>query len=78
MKTWQIHQSQVTITEVGLKESTSRLVRSVRLSELKKKIAPLKTDRLKHHEVIHRLKFEEVISDDPEKARTAREKAEAD
>jgi type I restriction enzyme M protein len=31
-----------------------------------------------HHETIHRLKFEEVIADDPEKARTAREKAEAE
>jgi type I restriction enzyme M protein len=49
--------------------------RSARLSELKQKIAPLKTDRLKHHETIHRLKFEEVIADDPEKASTAREKA---
>jgi type I restriction enzyme M protein len=52
--------------------------RSARLNELKKKIAPLKADRLKHHEIIHRLKFEEVIADDPEKARTAREKAEAE
>jgi type I restriction enzyme M protein len=53
--------------------------RSARLSELKKKIQPLKDDRLKHHETIHRLKFEEVIAaDNPEKARTAREKAEAE
>jgi type I restriction enzyme M protein len=52
--------------------------RSARLNELKIKIAPLKTDRLKHHEIIHRLKFEEVIADDAEKARTAREKAEAE
>jgi type I restriction enzyme M protein len=51
--------------------------RSARLNELKKKIAPLKADRLKHHEIIDRLKFEEVIAEDAEKARTAREKAEA-
>jgi type I restriction enzyme M protein len=52
--------------------------RSARLSELKRIIAPLKTDRLKHHEIIHRLKFEEVIADEPQKARTSREKAEAE
>jgi type I restriction enzyme M protein len=52
--------------------------RSARLSELKKKIGPLKADALNHHEIIHRLKFEEVIANDPEKARTAREKAEAE
>jgi type I restriction enzyme M protein len=52
--------------------------RSARLNELRKKIAPLKADRLKHHEIIHRLKFEEVVAGDPEKARTTREKAEAE
>jgi len=52
--------------------------RSERLSELKKMIAPLKTDRLKHHEIIHKLKFEEVIAEDAEKARATREKAEAE
>ena len=52
--------------------------RSARLTELKKTIAPFKTDRLKHHEIIHRLKFEEIIADEPEKARTLREKAEAE
>jgi type I restriction enzyme M protein len=52
--------------------------RLARLSELKKKIAPLTSDRLKHHEIIHRLKFEEVIADDPEKTRPLREKAEAE
>ena len=52
--------------------------RSARLTELKKKIAPLKADRLKHHETIHRLKFEEVIADDSDKARATREKAEAE
>jgi len=50
--------------------------RSERLNELKNKIAPFKADRLKHHETIHRLKFEEVIAREPDKARTAREKAE--
>jgi type I restriction enzyme M protein len=52
--------------------------RSARLNELKAKIAPLKADRLKHHEMIHRLKFEEVIADDSYQARAAREKAEAE
>jgi type I restriction enzyme M protein len=50
--------------------------RSERLVELKNTIAPLKADRLKHHEVIHRLKFEEVIAEDSAKARALREKAE--
>src|ERR1700736_5690375 len=49
--------------------------RAARMAELKKKIAPLKSDRLKHHETIHRLKFEEAIADEPETARTARENA---
>lgn len=35
--------------------------RAQRLAELQNQIAPLKTDRLKHHELIHRLKFEDVI-----------------
>jgi type I restriction enzyme M protein len=52
--------------------------RTTRLAELKKIIAPLKTDRLEHQEVIHRLKFEEVIANDPESARTLREKAETE
>ena len=52
--------------------------RSNRLTDLKKTIAPLKTSRLKHQEIIHRLKFEEVIADDPKNARTSREKAEAE
>ena len=50
--------------------------RSARLNELTRQITPLKADRLKHHEIIHRLKFEEVVADDPETARAAREKAE--
>src|SRR6266403_3263818 len=52
--------------------------RSARLAKLKKAIAPLKADGLKHHEIIHRLKFEEVVADHPGKAKTAREKAEAE
>jgi type I restriction enzyme M protein len=52
--------------------------RSTRLSELKKTIGPLKANRLKHYEVIHRLKFEEVVADDADKARTSREKAEVE
>jgi type I restriction enzyme M protein len=52
--------------------------RSQRFSDLKSKIAPLKKDRLIHQEIIHRLKFEEVIADDPVKARTSRENAEAE
>jgi type I restriction enzyme M protein len=52
--------------------------RESRLTELKNSIAPLVVDRLKRQEAIHRLKFEEVISDEPEKARAARERAEAE
>jgi type I restriction enzyme M protein len=52
--------------------------RSARLAALKKQIAPLKRDRLEHQEIIHRLKFEEVVADDPEKARVSRENAEAE
>jgi type I restriction enzyme M protein len=52
--------------------------RSARLAELKRTITPLKSDRMKHHEIIHRLKFEEVISHEPDKARMPRDKAEAE
>ena len=54
--------------------------RTQRLAELQKQIAPLKADRLKHNEIIHRLKFEEVVANDgkADAARTAREKAEAE
>ena len=60
--------------------------RDARLAELQKEIAPLKKERLKHHELIHRLKFEEVVADsdtrhstpDTSPARVAREKAEAE
>jgi type I restriction enzyme M protein len=36
--------------------------RAARLAELQKQIAPLKKERLDHHALIHRLKFEEVIA----------------
>jgi type I restriction enzyme M protein len=54
--------------------------RDTRLTKLKELIAPLKRDRLEHHEIIHRLKFEEVIAEDglADAARNAREKAEAE
>jgi type I restriction enzyme M protein len=58
------------------KDTAFMAKRSTRFAELKKRLSPLKADRLKHHEIIHRLKFEEVIAEDPEKARTVREKAE--
>ncbi len=38
-----------------------------RLTELQKQIKPLKQDRLKHHAIIHRLKFEEVIASGEER-----------
>jgi type I restriction enzyme M protein len=50
--------------------------RASRLANLQNQIAPLKSDRLEHHAIIHRLKFEEVVSKTAEKARAAREKAE--
>ncbi len=50
--------------------------RAQRLADLQKKNAPLKKDRLEHHAIIHRLKYEEVVSETPDKARLAREKAE--
>ncbi|MBI3528300.1 MAG: SAM-dependent DNA methyltransferase [Betaproteobacteria bacterium] len=55
-------------------------IRSQRLAELNKQIAPLKADRLKHHETIHRLKFEEVVAKDGNAgaARAARETAEVE
>jgi type I restriction enzyme M protein len=36
--------------------------RAARLAELQKQIAPLKKERLDHHALIHRLKFEEVVA----------------
>jgi type I restriction enzyme M protein len=53
-------------------------MRSARLTELKKKISPLKANRLNNQETIHRLKFEEVVADDSATARAPREKAEAE
>jgi type I restriction enzyme M protein len=54
--------------------------RAQRLAELQGRIAPLKVDRLKHHEIIHRLTFEEVVANDggADAARTAREQAETE
>jgi hypothetical protein len=54
--------------------------RAQRLADLEKQIAPQKTDRLKHHATLHRLKLEEVIAADgnADKARVAREQAEAE
>jgi len=52
--------------------------RSARLEHLKEEIAPLKVDRFKRLESIHRLKFEEVIAEDSGRARASREKAEAE
>lgn len=52
--------------------------RAQRLADLQKQIAPLKKDRLEHHAIIHRLRFEEVISNTPTDARDARERAEAE
>src|SRR5436190_5882974 len=40
--------------------------RAQRLAALRDEIAPLKAARLEHHAAIHRLRFEEVIADDPE------------
>jgi type I restriction enzyme M protein len=37
--------------------------RTARLAELKAQVAPLQAERLRHHALIHRLKFEEVIAD---------------
>jgi type I restriction enzyme M protein len=37
--------------------------RAARLAALQKQIAPLKQERLEHHALIHRLKFEEVVAE---------------
>ena len=52
--------------------------RAQRLADLQKQIAPLKKDRIEHDAIIHRLKFEEVVSKTADKARHAREKAETE
>ena len=46
--------------------------RTARLATLKKQLAPLHAQRLRHHETLHRLRFEEVLHDSPA-ARLARE-----
>ncbi len=52
--------------------------RAQRLADLQKQVAPLNKDRLEHYAIIHRLKFEEVVSKTPDKARATCEKAEAE
>jgi type I restriction enzyme M protein len=52
--------------------------RAQRLRDLQRQIAPLKVDRLEHHAIVHHLKFEEVVSKTAERARAARDKAEAE
>lgn len=52
--------------------------RAQRLTDLQQQIAPLRTDRLEHYAIIHRLKFEEVISKTGDKARAVRENAESE
>src|SRR5216684_807605 len=52
--------------------------RAQRLTDLQEYIAPLKKDRLEHHAIIHRLKFEEVVSKTADKTLAARERAEAE
>jgi type I restriction enzyme M protein len=52
--------------------------RAERLADLQKQIAPLKKDRLEHHAIINRLKFEEVVSKTADAAGAAREKAESE
>jgi type I restriction enzyme M protein len=50
--------------------------RAARLAELRRQVAPLRAARLQHHAAIHRLKFEEVLAGEGDKARIARERAE--
>jgi type I restriction enzyme M protein len=54
--------------------------RSQRLATLRAQLAPLKADLLERYATIHRLRFEEVIAGDGDsaKARTLRERAEAE
>ncbi len=52
--------------------------REKRLGELRKLVEPLKKDRLEHQATIHRLKFEEVVAEDADAARQAREQAEVE
>jgi type I restriction enzyme M protein len=61
------------------KDAKFQQKRTQRLVDLQKQIAPLKTSRVEHHATIHRLRFEEVICQEPEaQARESREKAEAE
>jgi type I restriction enzyme M protein len=59
------------------KDKAFLVTREARLSKLRKTIAPLKAERLKHHEIIRRLKFEEVLAEHPMTAPTPCQKAEA-
>ncbi len=52
--------------------------RAARLARLQGQIAPLKAERHEHYAAIHRLKFEEAITEDAGEAREAREQAEAE
>jgi type I restriction enzyme M protein len=52
--------------------------RSVRIAKLKTTIEPLKADRIAHQAAVHRLKFEEVVADYSDNARTMRERAEVE
>jgi type I restriction enzyme M protein len=54
------------------------LRRRMRLTELRREIAPLKLELLEHQAAIHNLKFAEVISGDNDGARRARQEAEAE
>src|SRR6202047_2789263 len=60
------------------RDSNFQQKRAQRLADLQRQIAPLKKDRLEHHAIIHRLKFEEVVSKTADKARATRETAEAE
>jgi type I restriction enzyme M protein len=60
------------------RDATFQQTRAQRLADLQTQIAPLKKDRLEHHAIIHRLKFEEVVSKRPDEAHAARESAEAE
>jgi type I restriction enzyme M protein len=51
--------------------------RRSRQEDLEREVGPLKDERIRHQETIHRLRFEEAIAGDPEAARTKREMAEA-
>ena len=61
-------------------DSAFQKVREKRLAELRKQVTPHKKDRFEHYEIIHRLRFEEVIADagKADVARAARERAEAE